>query len=208
MSDLILVSDNNLFGQSLRAFLEVELGNNHVHLAHSVLDIEVNKYKVSLIIYELADIHELSAVLHFQLANPTVKILVIHPYIAIEEYKKLINSGIKGSILKSAHLAELIEAVKEIESGKISFPQHVLQEILFQKRGNSFKSLNLLSDREIEILKMLCDGFTNEQISEKLHLSYDTVKWHRSNIFIKCESKNILALYKFALKHNLVQPTI
>jgi DNA-binding NarL/FixJ family response regulator len=207
MSNVIFVSDNNLFGQSLKAFLERELENSNVIFVNSVSDIECENHKSDLVIYDLPVSYNISTILHYQQINPSAKVLVIHNCIPIGEFNKLINSGIKGSILYSAPLHELVRALKMIESDQTSFPQQLLQEVMFQKSVSSAKSANVLSDREVEILKMLCDGLSNEQISDKLHLSYDTVKWHRSNIFIKCECKNVLALYKFAIKHNLVQPT-
>jgi DNA-binding NarL/FixJ family response regulator len=62
-----------------------------------------------------------------------------------------------------------------------------------------------LSPRELEILKLVCENLTNEEIAEKVNLSYDTVKWHRSNILSKTGCKNALGLLIFAIKNKIVE---
>lgn len=136
---------------------------------------------------------------------PGSKVLVIVNNLQLDECRQFIDSGVKGAVSCQDDITEIVKAVKELSGGKIFYPYSILQQIMMNKPVAPVKQSLGLTDREIEILLLLCEGLSNEQISAKIHLSYDTVKWHRSNILNKCECKNILSLYKYAVRNNLVQ---
>jgi DNA-binding NarL/FixJ family response regulator len=62
-----------------------------------------------------------------------------------------------------------------------------------------------LTDRELEVLRFICCGLSNEQIAEKLHLSFDTIKWHRSNLLGKTGCKNTAQLIIHSIRANLIE---
>lgn len=136
--------------------------------------------------------------------NPDIRTLAIGNDLTATDYSGLINAGVNGCLDSSADLNELFVVIRNIMVGKIHFPHEVLSRIMNNSKEPD-KNAGNLTFREIEVLTLLCDGLTNEQISERLHLSYDTVKWHRSNILIKCSCKNVLALYKYAVRNKLIE---
>lgn len=206
---MLLADKNNLFRQSLKYYLERE--EIAQVLAHSDL--------AEKVVAELADTE---AILICELGNNVshinqvkdiiqkyreLKIIIIAFALSNDEYYQLINTGVKGCVIKNDDIKELTNAIKEVASGKIFFPNHILQQVMAQRQPNTERTINNLTSRELEILQLLCEGLSNEEISDKLHLSYDTIKWHRSNILIKCGCNNILSLYKYAVNNNLVKVT-
>lgn len=138
---------------------------------------------------------------------PDLKIITITFGLSNEDYYQLINAGVKGCVLKGADVNELVTAINEVSAGRIFFPHQILQQVMLQRLPNPDKTINNLTARELEVLQLLCEGLSNEEISDKLHLSYDTIKWHRSNILIKCGCNNILSLYKYAVSNKLIKAT-
>lgn len=206
MVNVILVSKNRLFRQCLKVCLEdvnlCEIINHYCLIEDMLQQEEAPGIVIADLAYEFRSFQSISNLLQ---KHPDSKVLVIANNLLLEEYRQLIDLGVKGAVSAQDDFEELVKAVKELAAGKIFYPYDTLQQIMINKPMAPNKQPSGLTDREIEILLMLCEGFSNEQISEKIHLSYDTVKWHRSNILNKCECKNILSLYKYAIKNNLVQ---
>lgn len=205
MTNISLVTKNLLFGQSLKRLLEVEMKGVQVKCYNHTEDLLALKESPGLVLYELvAGFDNFQSFRTLTDLFAEVKILVMNHDTNPGIYKGLINNGVKGSISVCSEINELIKAIHEITADKIYYPYEVLKKIMQETKPEAEKQTAGLTDREIEILRLLCEGLSNEQISDKLHLSYDTVKWHRGNILIKCGCKNILALYKYALKQKLL----
>jgi DNA-binding NarL/FixJ family response regulator len=207
MINIILVSKNQLFRQALKIYLEKgKLSNSVTHYSFFE-ELQQNEQMPDIVIAELAsEVGKFKSIEALLGSFPKVKVLLIANNLHIDEYQQMIDLGVKGTVCIGADLEELTIAVKELAAGKIYFPYDVLRQVMTNTQNDPGK-LTGLTYREIEILRLLCDGLSNEQISEKLHLSFDTIKWHRSNILNKCECKNILALYKYAVKHKLIPAT-
>jgi len=205
MGAICLSLKNQLFRQSLKLFLEGQEGTREICQCESMDELINQPCLPEVVIADFpADLSGHAPFDKLIKAFPEAKILVIGSSFSSDDYRNLIAAGIKGSVLYSAGLPSLINALHEIRLGRICFPNEALQQIMLKRQPKQGKPANGLTERESEILRLLCDGMSNEQISEMLHLSCDTIKWHRSNILVKCECKNILSLYKYALKKKLV----
>lgn len=136
---------------------------------------------------------------------PDLKILIISTYTDEWNCLKMIEAGAKGFVQKEAGIDELKKAIQEISAGKTFYSQEILQKVLtsINSRIHPEKTVEFTA-RELEILALICDGLTNEQIADKINLSYDTVKWHRSNILSKAGCPNTVVLVKYAIKNKLV----
>jgi DNA-binding NarL/FixJ family response regulator len=137
---------------------------------------------------------------------PDLKILTLSSFGDEQYYFNMVEAGAKGFILKDAGLLELEMAINEVVNGGSWFSSELLQKIIIHLSSRPKKKSHLdLSPRELEILKLVCENLTNEEIAEKVNLSYDTVKWHRSNILSKTGCKNALGLLIFAIKNKIVE---
>lgn len=137
---------------------------------------------------------------------PTVKVLVLSSFGDEKYYYSMIEAGAKGFVLKNAGLKELENAIVEISKGGSWFSAELLQNVMTAIGQKPKKEIiQTLSKREIEILKLICNSLSNEQIAEKLSISYDTVKAHRANLLSKTQSSNTAGLVMFAIKNRVVE---
>lgn len=198
-----------MFRQSLKYYLEKE-GIAQV-IAHADLPEKVVSELTdteAILIGEFGNGHlHVNQLKDIVTRYPDLKIITITFGLSNEDYYQLINAGVKGCVLKGADVNELVTAINEVSAGRIFFPHQILQQVMLQRLPNPDKTINNLTARELEVLQLLCEGLSNEEISDKLHLSYDTIKWHRSNILIKCGCNNILSLYKYAVSNKLIKAT-
>ena len=116
-------------------------------------------------------------------------------------YTQMINAGIKGFILKKSNKFELQQAINVVYSGGNYFSQEILQKMAFQS-VNFSADPNRLTQREQDILQLVCKGFTSQEISDKFYISIKTVEVHRSNIFQKAEVRNSSELIVWAIKND------
>jgi len=114
------------------------------------------------------------------------------------------DADISGYVLKNIGKKELAKALEKISAGGIYFSEEVLQEMT---RASEMKKENAevhLTNREIEIIRLIEKELSNKQIAEKLFLSERTVETHRKNIFRKTNTASVIGLVKYAYEHNLI----
>jgi DNA-binding NarL/FixJ family response regulator len=134
---------------------------------------------------------------------PNHKILTLSSFGDEKYYYKMVESGVKGFVVKNSGLSELEHAIKEVASGGNWFSNELLQKVIINIGKAPSKETDF-SDREVEILKCICDGLTNDQIAAEIHLSPDTVKWHRNNLLSKTGCNNTAALIIYAIKRKII----
>jgi DNA-binding NarL/FixJ family response regulator len=133
--------------------------------------------------------------------HPHIRILVISMYGDEQYYNSVIENGVKGFILKDADNSELKTAIRAILNGQTYFSQELLLRLIRSKQSTANISL---SNREKQILELMCQGYGTSAISGKLFLSERTIENHKASIFAKTGCKNSLSLVIFAVKNNLV----
>lgn len=140
---------------------------------------------------------------------PKVMILSMHNESAL--IKKVMEIGADGYLLKNADRQEFEVALEKIKMGKSYFSPEVTEALL---NPNSAKETFIeatsgdiekygLTEREIEVLSLIAEGYSNKEIGDELFISHRTVDTHRTNLMRKLEVHNIAGLIKFALKHRL-----
>ena len=115
--------------------------------------------------------------------------------------RKMQENGASGYLLKDASKQEIITAIHEVNNGKLSVNFSV-SEILKNKMPN--KELPALTKREKEVLELISEGLTNQEIGSKLFLDTSTIDSHRKNMLTKFNAKNKADLIKIAVSNNLI----
>ncbi|HMD01164.1 MAG TPA: response regulator transcription factor [Ferruginibacter sp.] len=139
-----------------------------------------------------------------RVAKPATKIIMLTTYNDNEIISELVHIGVSGYLLKNSDKSELIEAIKKVMNGRYYFSAEV-EEIIMKGVGEKKDTeVVVLTDREIEILKLLGKEYTNEKIANELHISYRTVETHRKNIMQKTKSHNLAGLLKHAYGKGLL----
>lgn len=120
---------------------------------------------------------------------------------------KMVEAGASGYILKNTGRNELITAIKAVAGGDSYFSREVSQKLFQHLTQNQTPKRNLketqLTNREVEILKLIAEELTNQEIADRLCISTRTVDTHRRNLMQKLDVKNSAGLVKYALKHDL-----
>jgi len=124
-----------------------------------------------------------------------------------------LRAGVTSYIKKDCDIHEIVDSLKETADGGRFFCGQILQTI--RKEAIDINDLNIsefscepvtISERELEIIKFIAEGYTNIEIAEKLFLSPHTVNTHRKNILQKLGVNNTASIVMYAVKTNLVSP--
>lgn len=140
-----------------------------------------------------------------KLKLPAIKILAL----SMNGEGDLVNSMIEesdiaGYVLKNIGQKELIHALEKIAGGGIYFSEEVLQEMTRASARKKEKEEIRLTDREVEIIRLIEKEYSNKQIAETLFISERTVETHRKNIFRKTETNGVIGLIKYAYERKLI----
>lgn len=139
-------------------------------------------------------------------AAPLSSIIIVTNDSDERKIHSLIGSGARGFLTKSCSSKEILNSITTVHEGNRFFCPTVL-DILVNKPDLSEEkeaSIENLSQRENEVLRFIAEGFSTQQISEKLHLSIHTINSHRKNIYKKLKLKKPHDLILFAVDNGLV----
>lgn len=137
---------------------------------------------------------------------PEIKIIALSMSGNIADINKMLDVGISGYVLKNVGNRELIEAIHKVAQGKMHFSDDVTEEMVKHKHTKPEKSEEQakLTERELEILKLIVQELNNAEIADKLFISERTVETHRKNMIRKFNTKTIVGLIKYAMDHKLI----
>lgn len=145
--------------------------------------------------------------------KPDIKFVAITPEQSAQTIVDALRGGVKSYVKKDCDISEIINSVKETARGNKFFCGQILESI---QRASinvddiDFESFScepvLLSERENEIIKLIAEGQTNQQIADLLFLSNHTINTHRKNIMAKLGVKNTAGIVMYAVKTNIVSP--
>ena len=130
--------------------------------------------------------------------HPAVKVIILTMYPEKTFVNQLIKAGADGCLLKSRGTIDLINAIERVSDGKSYFDW-----IYDFKKEQDAKEYRL-SEREIQIIKLIIDGKANGEIAQTIFVSEDTVKTHRKNIFKKLKVHNASELMAFVLNNGVL----
>jgi len=138
--------------------------------------------------------------------KPDLKVITLSMYGEEEYYYKMIEAGVKGFLLKNSDINEVKNALITVSKGGKYFSQELLYNVVKNIRSTHKEQelTEALSDREVEILIQICNGLSNNEIAENLHISKRTVDKHRANLLDKTNSKNTAHLVLYAIKNKLI----
>ena len=214
--NLILADSNDLIRIGLRAILSTERAITIVSEAHNGDELlaQFKSFDTSLVLIDYTssgfNIDIIPKVLSI---NKRIRFVAITAEQSPQTLVDALRSGISSYIKKDCDVNEILMAVKETGNGNKFFCGQILESI---QRANidvndlDFESFSceavIVSERENEIIILIAEGLTNEQIAIQLFLSKHTVNTHRKNIMAKLGVKNTAGIVMYAVKTNLVSP--
>ncbi|MFH2142846.1 MAG: response regulator transcription factor [Bacteroidota bacterium] len=119
--------------------------------------------------------------------------------------RKSREAGMSGYLLKNVSKEELKIAIEYVHSGKSYYSSDITEKLLSEElKSVKNENIAILTNREIEIIQLISNGYSNTQIGAKLYISHRTVDTHRTNIMKKIEVNNIAGIVKYAITNGLI----
>ncbi len=142
--------------------------------------------------------------------QPDTKIIALSMFDEETLIVDMLEAGAKGYLLKNADKQEILDAIETVYEDKTYYCHHTsarLTNMIVKSNFNPYKKKEPVSfnEREIEIIKLICQQNSSKEISDKLYLSSRTVEGYRTKILEKMNARNTVGVVVYALKHNLIE---
>jgi DNA-binding NarL/FixJ family response regulator len=142
---------------------------------------------------------------------PNLSIIALSMYNSQHYYFEMISAGVKGFVSKDSSLSKLEEAIKKVANNEHFFSTDMMRGVILKMGkqtsipSSEKRCIHIFSEREFEVLNLLCQGLTNNQISEKLFLSPKTIESHKTKMIRKTGQHNSTGLIVYAIKNKLIE---
>jgi len=213
MIRVFITDDHEMYLEGLALLLGKQEGIEVVGTALSGKDLlsRVKDIQADILLLDvyLPDIGEEELLQEIRAVRQDLKIIYLTLLRGTRYIHKLTRHNIQGYVLKNASLDELVTALRMVNEGGSYFSK----DINIGDRDEDFRNTitiedkqidEILSRRELEVLKLICREYSNAEIADKLFLSVSTVETHRKNLIAKLGVDNTVGLVKFALRNKLI----
>jgi DNA-binding NarL/FixJ family response regulator len=210
---VLIADDHKIVRQGIRKLLEAE---SDLEVVGEALDgreavKKASQLKPDLVLMDIAmsNLNGLEATRQIKKNLPKVKVLILTMHKNEEYVLQSLQAGASGYLLKEAAVEDLVSAIHSVYrldsflSPAVS--KTVIEAYLSKNKSNKQLSpFEILTDREREVLQLIAEGHTNQEIADTLFISVKTVEAHRSNIMRKLDIHDITKLVKYAIKKGIV----
>jgi DNA-binding NarL/FixJ family response regulator len=203
MYKILIVDDHPLLANGLKSLLAdykiAEPADIAATGKECICKLKSLEYDVILLDINLPDVSgiDLCETIHKDYSK--IKILALTSFNEFTCVNKMLSNGASGYVLKNAMPEEIIMGIETIMNGEIFLCHEI--DILMKKETDKHV---FLTRRETDLLRLITEGFTNQEISEKLFLGAETIKSYRKNLLFKLNAKNTASLVKMAVEGKLV----
>ncbi len=205
---IAIVDDHALFRDGIRMVLNQIPGFEVIYDTADGNDfinfIKTSQVDIVLMDIEMPILSGIETTLQALGLKPNLKIIALTMFTDEMHYLQMLKAGVKGFILKKSNKYQLKQAIDEVFSGGNYFSQEIMQKLASQSIGKKSNDHDQLSEREKDVLNLICIGLTSKEIADKLFISIKTVEVHRTNILRKSNARNIAGLMIWAVKNNFV----
>ncbi len=209
---IAIVDDHHLVRAGIAALLRNETDIEVINEASNGLDIleQLKKYTPDIVLMDISmpTMNGIEATMRIRSSGLPTKVLVLTQYDHEEYIKRVMHAGASGYLLKSAIAEELLRGIRAVHKGEQFFTPSVskvmMESYIRQATGQGQTRAASLTNREREILQLIAEGHTNQQIAQKLFISVRTVEFHRANIIEKLGVHDTAGLVKCAIQMKII----
>lgn len=211
---ILLVDDHTILRAGLKMMLNAQPDMDVVGEAHEGRQAiqEVQRLRPDIVLMDITmpDMNGIEATRQIKKILPDVKVLVLTMHENDEYVFQALRAGASGYILKEAADTDLISALRVVQNGNFYLSptaQSVMVGDYLQRvhAGEEKDSYSSLTEREREILKLVAEGYTNNQMAERLVISPKTVDTHRTHIMDKLNLHSRAELVKYAMRRGILE---
>ncbi len=208
MIKLLIADDHKVLLDGFISIFEKEPDLDVVATAGNGIEVlsllSTTEVEICLLDINMPELNGVQACKKIMKKYPHMKVIALSMYKQASFIKRMKQNGAKGYLLKDDTADELIEAIRTVHQGGEYYSKQLTQILM----NNIFEidefNQDSITKREKEVLVLMCEGFTNREISEKLFLSEHTVISHRKNLLIKLKARNSVEMVKIALEKGLI----
>ncbi|MGB0176954.1 MAG: response regulator [Owenweeksia sp.] len=210
--NILIVDDHQMFIDGIRSLLRKFRRFNIVADANSgtrALDILRERDDIDLVMTDISmpEMNGVELVKAIKNDYPDIKVLVLSMYNEKDAVDEIIMAEAEGYILKNTGKQELASALDKIVDGSTHYSSQVINTMFSKVKEERAIRANLqdLSEREIEVLKLITEELSSQEIGDQLFISKRTVDSHRKNLLQKTNTKTVVGLIKFAYQNRVVE---
>jgi DNA-binding NarL/FixJ family response regulator len=209
--NLLIVDDHKLFREGLKILLKNLEEVNEVWEASDgevfLSMIKTCRPDLVLMDIEMPKVNGIEATSKALELFPDLKILALSMYGDEEYFQKMVDAGVCGFLLKNSEFSEVKKAINAVVQGNNYFTEEILYRLVnrFKSKPVQAEPLIALSDRELEVLLLICKGLSNQEIADQLFISKRTVDHHRASLLTKTNTRNAASLVIYAIKHKMIE---
>lgn len=206
---VLIVDDHAIVREGQMALIDTEPGMEVVGEAQDGFEaIEMtDKLQPDVILMDLEMPRKggIEAIGEIKAENPDARILVLTSYTEDEKVYSAIKAGAQGYLLKDSSPNEILAAIRQVHQGETSMRPSIAEKLMreLQRSSNLKPTVDPLTEREVEILKLVAQGLPNQEIAEQLVISERTVRTHVTNILSKLHLANRTQAALYALREGL-----
>ena len=210
---VLLVDDHAILREGIKALLEKQTNVEVVAEAENGREaiLQARQFQPDVVILDISMplMDGVEATRQMRKENPEIKVLVLTMHDDEEYFFQLLRAGASGYVTKKAVGRELASAIEAVNSGGSFFcpsmSKYLLSDYLRLDKATENIEQVELTYREREIVKLIAEGYTNQQIADSLHRSVKTIESHRSNILRKLDIHDTIELVKYAVRKKLIE---
>ena len=206
---VLIVDDHAIVREGQRALIDTEPGMAVVGEANdgfkAVKLADSLQPDVILLDLHMPRKDGIEAIEEIKAENPEARILVLTSFTEDEKVYAAIKAGAMGYLLKDSSPQEILKAIRQVYQGEMSMRPSIANKLIheLQRTSNMTPTEDPLTAREVEILKLVAQGLSNQEIAEKLVISERTVRTHVTNILSKLHLANRTQATLYALREGL-----
>lgn len=209
---VIIVDDHQLIRDGLRALLsgisDIEIATEAGSAEELLQKIRSFPADIALIDISLPGISGIRLTEQLATSCPGLKVLILSMHLNEEYISGALKAGALGYLAKNTTRDELITAIRTVAGGNKYLGKEVSEVItsgyIQRIKVDDVLEKELLSKREVEILKLIAEGFGNKEISDRLFISIRTVESHKNHIMQKLGFRSVVEMVRYAIKTGLI----
>lgn len=207
MIELVIVDDHPLILDGMKTALK---DNKEIMLRgiaeSGVKLLEMLKFiscDVIIMDINMPDMDGIEATREVLKKHPEIKIIAFSQYDDKHFIRRMLKSGARGYLLKNTSTGEIINAIKEVYRGVIFLGKNIPDLYKDQVSRKGMPLLSILTKREQDVLKLICQEKSTKEIASELFISIHTVETHRANLLSKIKARNTAGIVKWAIQNDL-----
>lgn len=214
---IALIDDDALIVELIKSFLdqkeeiEVVLSANCGEEFIDQLKKQDPLPEIVLLDLKMKEMTGIDVTSELQSSHPKIKVIVMSSHYKLSFMGFMLKSGVSAFLPKGISPSQLLQVIQEVdEKGHFFLPEQleVLRNQISSKTPKpSIENQNHLSERELEVLKLICQQKTAPEIAEELFISARTVEGHKNNLFVKTGARNTAGLVIYAIQQQLIDPS-